>query len=338
MKTRYSAIVTAVMAVGVALGANAGSPAKCGSLTMAEMNWPSAELMANVDKIILEAGYGCDVELIPGATMTTFASMNEKSKPDVAGELWVNSIVEPLKAAKAEGRLFSVNDGPITDIGAGWWIPPHTAAKHPELKTVLDILERPDLFPHPEDPSKGALVGCPAGWGCQMVNANLFRAFDMENKGWLLVDPGSAAGLDGSMAKAVERGENWLGYYWSPTSITHKYGMVKLDFGIPFAGKENWDTCIVKPEHDCANPKPSAWTQSAVNTIVTKKFNEKSSPVKGYLANRVFPGKIMNGMLAYMSENQAGGEDAAFEFLEKYQDVWTKWVSSEVAVKVKSAL
>ena len=33
----------------------------------------------------------------------------------------------------------------------------------------------------------------------------------MEKKGWVLVDPGSAAGLDGSMAKAVERGENWFG-------------------------------------------------------------------------------------------------------------------------------
>ena len=39
----------------------------------------------------------------------------------------------------------------------------------------------------------------------------------MEKKGWVLVDPGSAAGLDGSMTKAVERGENWFGYYWSPT-------------------------------------------------------------------------------------------------------------------------
>ena len=33
-------------------------------MTMAEMNWASAELMANVDKIILEEGYGCEVELV----------------------------------------------------------------------------------------------------------------------------------------------------------------------------------------------------------------------------------------------------------------------------------
>ena len=32
--------------------------AKCGKLVIAEQNWASAELMANVDKIILEKGYG----------------------------------------------------------------------------------------------------------------------------------------------------------------------------------------------------------------------------------------------------------------------------------------
>ena len=32
--------------------------AACGKLVIAEQNWASAELMANVDKIILEKGYG----------------------------------------------------------------------------------------------------------------------------------------------------------------------------------------------------------------------------------------------------------------------------------------
>ena len=170
--------------------------------------------MANVDKIILEEGYGCEVELVPGATMPTFTSMNEKGEPDVAGELWVNAVREPLYKAIDEGRLASAVKGPITQLGEGWWVPPHTAEKHPEIMGDIDaLLARPDLFPHPEDPSKGAFVGCPAGWGCQLANANLYRAFDIEAKGWLLVDPGSAAGLDGSMAKAVERGENWFGYF-----------------------------------------------------------------------------------------------------------------------------
>ena len=332
---KYILGVTAAVAM---LGWTGSANAACGELTMAEMNWASAELMANVDKVILEKGYGCKVNLIPGATTTTFASMNEKGKPDVAPELWINAVRIPLMKAMKEKRLHAVNNGPITELGEGWWIPPKTAKEHPEFKTVLDILKHPELFPHPEDKSKGAFVGCPAGWGCQLINANLFRAFKMKEKGWLLVDPGSAAGLDGSIAKAVNRGQNWFGYYWSPTAIIGKYKMVKIPFGVPFVGREHWDKCIVKPEQECAAPKPSAWTKSEVNTVITDRFRKAGGPAIDYLKKRVFPGKVMNAMLAYMKDNQAQGSDAAFEFLKKHSAIWTKWVPADVAAKVKGAL
>jgi glycine betaine/proline transport system substrate-binding protein len=324
--------------LGLSTSAFSGAHAKCGDVTMAEMNWASAELMANIDKVILEAGYGCNVEMVAGATMPSFTSMNEKGSPDVAAELWINAVRGPLTKAMEEGRLHSVVEGPITELGEGWWIPPATRKKHPELKTVLDILKRPDLFPHSEDKSKGAFVGCPAGWGCQLANANLFRAFEMEKKGWVLVDPGSAAGLDGSMSKAAERGENWFGYYWAPTALIGKYNMVPLDFGVPFAGKENWDGCIVKAEQDCANPKPSAWTKSEVHTVITDSFKKKGGAAITYLSKRIVPGPIMNSMLVFMADEQAAGNDAAIEFLKRHEAIWSKWVSADVAKKIKKTL
>ena len=305
---------------------------------MADMNWPSATLMANVDKIILEEGYGCEVELIAGATTTTFASMNEKGEPEVAGELWINAVREPLNEAMKEGRLHSALNGPITDLGEGWWIPSYFAEAHPELKTVMDILERPDLFPSKEDPSKGEFIGCPAGWGCQLSNINLFRAFDMEEKGWILVDPGSQAGLDGSLIKANDREDPWFGYYWAPTAIIGKYNMKLMPFGVPFAGTENWDGCIAKAEQECDDPKPSAWTESEVHTVVTDSFQRRGGLALDYLGRRVFPGPVMNEMLVYMEEEQAQGPDAAAEFLEKHEDLWMGWVSKEVAAKVKASL
>ena len=195
--------------------------AECGKLIIAEQNWASAELMANVDKIILEKGYGCEVELVPGATMPTFTSMNDKGTPDMNPEQWANAVYEPLKVAVAEKRIIIANKAPITGLGEGWWITPGTIKKHPEIKgmTAVEILEHPEWFPYKEDPSKGAFVGCPAGWGCQLANANLFRAFEMEKKGWVLVDPGSAAGLDGTISKAADSGYPWFGYYWNPTSM-----------------------------------------------------------------------------------------------------------------------
>jgi len=39
-----------------------------------------------------------------------------------------------------------------------------------------------------------------------------------------------------------------------------------------------------------------------------------------------------------MDENQGTNEDAAKYFLQNNEDMWTKWVSPEVAEKVKAAL
>ena len=113
---------------------NSVSNAACGKLVVAEQNWASAELMANVDKIILEAGFGCEVELVPGATMPTFTSMNDKGTPDMNPEQWANAVVEPLKEAVAAKRIIVANKAPITGLGEGWWITPGTIEKIPEEK------------------------------------------------------------------------------------------------------------------------------------------------------------------------------------------------------------
>ena len=159
----------------------------------------------------------------------------------------------------------------------------------------------------------------------------------MEKKGWLLVDPGSAAGLDASMAKAAERGENWFGYYWSPTALIGKYGMVPVSMG-EWGGSENWDGCIVKPEQECADPKPSSWTKSEVHTVITAELGKRGGPAVEYLQKRIFPGPVMNSMLVFMNEEQAVGADAAVEFLVNHEDIWTAWVSADAAAKIKASL
>ncbi len=325
----------AIATIGMSFAGSAMAQ-ECGEITMAEFNWASAELLANVDKFILEEGYGCDIELIVGGTSAIFASMDGKGSPMIAGEQWVNGVRELVDAAMDAGRLHAVNRGPITGLGEGWWIPPYIAAANPELQTVLDIIERPDLFPSAEDPSKGAFVGCPAGWGCQQINISLFEAFDMEAKGWVLIDPGSAAGLDGSIAKANEREQAWFGYYWSPTSIIGKYSMTPVPFGVDYAGDDNWNNCMSKP--DCPDVQQTAWTKSEVFTLVTDEFFQNGGEINDYLAARVYPGPVMNEMLVYMADEQAAGEDAAIEFLTSYEDIWTQWVSPEIAAKVKAAL
>jgi glycine betaine/proline transport system substrate-binding protein len=241
----------------------------------------------------------------------------------------------PLDKAVSEGRL--VIAAPLLSDGGqdGWWIPKFIADAHPDIKTVQDALKHPELFPAPDDPSKAAIYDCPPGWQCQSSLENLYRALDMEKKGFKLVDTGSAAGLDGTIANAFEHKTGWLGYYWSPTAILGKYEMVRLSFGVPH-DKAEWDACTSVT--NCANPKVNSYPVSEVYTVVTKSFADKAGVAMDYLKTRKWTNDTVNSILAWQTDNQGTNEDTARQFLKTREDVWTKWVSLDVAAKVKAAL
>jgi glycine betaine/proline transport system substrate-binding protein len=263
--------------------------------------------------------------------------MNEKGTPDIASEMWANAAAVAINAAVKENRLVKLNPAPITGAGEGWMMSAAAAEAHPELKTIDDIIARPDLFPHPEDPSKGGLHTCPSGWGCQLSTNNLFRAFDMEAKGWKLIDTGSGAGLDGSIAKASERGENWLGYYWAPTTLAGKYNLKLVDFNSGF-DQEHWDNCIVKPVEECDSPKRSTWTVSEVVSLAQVDFTKRALGAATYVKKRTFEADLLNKYLSYMYDNQASGEEAAIEFMLNEEATWSRWVTKEAATRIKKAL
>ncbi|WP_378948598.1 ABC transporter substrate-binding protein [Paracoccus sp. R86501] len=326
----------AVLAVtGLVIAAPAAYAAdECGSLTIAEMNWASAGLAAWVDKVILEEGYGCDVGLVTGDTVPTFTSMNEKGEPDIAPELWVNAVKVPLEAAQKEGRIVVASEI-LSDGGVeGFWIPTKIA-KENDITTIEDAMAHPELFPGAEDSSKGAFFNCPSGWACQIITANQFRALGAEEKGFELVDSGSAAGLDGSIGRAFNREEGWLGYYWAPTAILGKYDMTRLELGVDHE-QESWDNCTVVA--DCPDPQLNDWAAAEVFTAVTKDFADENAMTMEYLGQRSWSNDTVNTLLAWMGDNQATNEDGAYYFLENFPDVWTAWVSDEVAEKIKDAI
>lgn len=308
---------------------------ECGKVSIADMNWSSATLIANVDKFILEHGYGCEAELVPGDTMPTGTSMIEKNEPDIAPEMWSNSMKDALDKGVAEKRLRYAGNS-LSDGGEeGFWVPEYMVKKYPELATIEGVKKHVKLFTHPEDDTKSAFYGCPAGWNCQISAGNLFNAMNLADSGFEMIDPGSGAGLAGSIAKAFTREEAWFGYYWAPTAVLGKYKMVKVDFGTG-VDKDEFVNCT--SAEDCEDPKPTMYPPSVVQTVTIESFAAKSPMAYEYVANRSFTNNQMNGLLAWMEDNQADGEVAAEHFLTEYEASWTAWVSPEVAAKVKAAL
>ncbi|WP_206364022.1 glycine betaine ABC transporter substrate-binding protein [Paenirhodobacter ferrireducens] len=108
----------------------------------------------------------------------------------------------------------------------------------------------------PGKPSKGALFDFPSGWTSQILSETLCRADAAEAKSFELVDTGSAAGLDGSSARAHERRQGWFGYYWAPTAILGKCPVARLEVRGPNDTVAR-DACISHP--DCPAPPCCGW-------------------------------------------------------------------------------
>ncbi|MBE7635506.1 ABC transporter substrate-binding protein [Sneathiella sp. P13V-1] len=323
----------ALVMAGMAGTAQAGE--SCGSVTIADMNWNSATLIAHVDQFILANGYGCEAELVPGDTMPTGTSMTEKGEPDIAPELWSNSMKAAIDKGVAEKRL-RIAGKSLSDGGEeGFWVPEYLVKKDPSMATIAGIIKNAKMFKHPEDPDKAAFYGCPAGWNCQISGVNLNKALGLDKAGFDIIDPGSGAGLSGSIAKAYEREQAWFGYYWAPTAVLGKYKMVKVDFGSGI-DLEHFRSCTTNA--DCIDPKPTMYPPSPVHTITTEAFASKAPAAYEYLTKRAFKNAEMNGFLAWMEDNQADGETAAIQFMKNNEDKWSAWVTPDAATKIKKAL
>ena len=308
---------------------------ECGKVKVADMNWNSATIVANIDKFILTHGFGCEVDLVPGETTPTGTSMIEKGEPDIAPEMWSNAIKPVLDQGVKDGLLVYAGHSLIEGGEEGFWVPAYMVEKDPTLATIAGIKANSKLFTHPEDPDKSGFISCPSGWNCSVSAANMFKALELDTVGFEIVDPGSSSGLTGSIAKANERKEAWFGYYWAPTAVLGKYKMVKVDFGNGI-DEEEFKNCTTKEE--CVDPKPTMYPASPVDTIVTAAFAKRAPEVVEYLNKRSFKNAEMSTLLAWMEDNQADGDYAMEYFLRENEDKWSAWLTPAVAKKVKTAL
>jgi glycine betaine/proline transport system substrate-binding protein len=329
------------LAAALLMGATASLPVQaqdsaCGTdrtIDIAEMTWPSAAALAHIHAIVLENGFGCDVEIVTGDTVPTSASMLRRGEPAVAPELWTSAIEEPWAKGIEEGQVTELGKAISDGTVEGWFIPRYVQEEHPELVSAADVVARPDLFPDPEDPDQGRLYSCPPGWACELSTSALFEAYDMEDE-WNLFSPGSGGALAASISRAFLRQEPILFYYWGPTALLGKYDAVQLE--MPEADQAVY-ACNTDP--DCDKPAGKTAYPSSPAIVGAAAWVEEEAPqVAEYFGKVGLTNDQISELLVYGDENNAGAEETARHFLATNEDVWMEWVPEDVAEKVKASL
>lgn len=302
-------------------------------VVFAGLDYDSAQFHTAVASTIIEHGFGCAVDTIPG-TVIPLVNGVARGDADVIMEIWTANPVQAWVDAEAAGQTVALGTT-FPDAVEGWFVPTAIVsgsdAAAPDLKSVSDLPRYKDLFADPEEPGKGRFYNCPAGWQCEVVNTKKLEAYGLAED-YTNFRPGTGEALAAAAEAAAIRGEPALFYYWGPTWLLGKHDFTRLEE--PPFDKAVWDA-MMAAEHPT---EATAYPVSKVIIGANKAFTEAAPHIADFLRAYSSTNAATSAALAYMRENDASAEDAAIRFLKTNQDAWTGWVPAEVADRVKAAL
>ena len=253
---------------------------------------------------------------------------------DINMEIWFNTAPEMYHEGAEAGDVLdlglNMNAGEFAFLVPRYVIEGDAdrgiAAMAPDLKSVDDLPMYASVFEDPEQPGMGRFYNCIIGWQCELINNDKMATYGLDEH-FTNFRPGTSAALAASLSGAYEKGEAWLGYYWGPTWVLGTYDMVVLE------EPAYSDDCWVEGDRGCT------WPPSIVNVAVSKDFAEAASEeMVEFLRAYEMDQLLVSELLAYMRENDVEAIDAARYFLENRADIWTAWVSDDVAARVQDSL
>lgn len=301
------------------------------TLVLADAGWDSIQFHNGVAQLIIENGYGYKTDTMVGSTPITTDGLI-KGDIDIYMEVWTDNVIDLYEPAIKNGDIIELATN-FDDNVQGLYVPTYLIEGDPErgieplapeLKNVKDLDKYWELFKDPEDPSKGRIYGAIPGWAVDTMLSEKIKNYGLDEF-YNYMSPGSDTALSTSMVRAYEKGEPWLGYYWEPTWIMGMLDMTLLE-DEPF-NEELWK-----------DGYRTEFPTVPVTVAVNKEIPEIAPDVVEFLKNYETSSALTNEALAYMQANDVGPEEAAKWFMSEHEDIWTKWVSEEVASKVKEAL
>ncbi len=327
-------LLTVVMVFSTACSSKEDAVSKKGStkekLVFADAGWDSIKIHNEVARLIVESGYGYETDVIPGTTAVTLEGL-KRGDIDIFMEIWTDNI-QTYPEAISNGDILEVSLN-FGDNRQGFYVPTYVIKGDPEkglkplapdLQSTTDLPKYWEIFRDPEDKKKGRIYGAIPDWAADEIVSQKVKNYGLD-KEYNLFRPGSGTALSTSLVKALEKGEPWLGYYWEPEWITGKYDLTLIEE--PDFEQAKWQNGYV-----CAFPSVP------VTVCVNKDLPQKAPEVVDFLKNYQTSTALTNAALAYMEENNASPREAAQWFLKNNKELWTQWVSVDVAEKVAAAL
>jgi len=308
-------------------------------IIFAGLDWDSNRFHNEVARFILEKGYNCKTDVIPGSSFPMLAALG-KGDVHIMMEVWRDNIREAWAKMINSGQV--VNGGVnFNDAVQGFYVPTYVIKGDPErgikpiapdLKSVADLPKYREIFKDQEVPNKGRFYNCILGWTCESINTKKLKTYGLD-KYYTNFRPGASAALAAAIAGAYAKGQPILAYYWGPTWVLGKYDLTMIEE--PPYDEKIWQKFVEEESPTQATAFPVIKVYKGFNASFTKE----APGVVAFIKRYKMTGKLISESLTYLQNNKGSNiSDAAQDFLKNRTEIWSAWVSPIVAEKIEREL
>ena len=303
---------------------SAACPAK--PIVFAGLNWDSGEFITAVLRRLVEGGYGCRTETIPGNSITLEQAVAD-DEVQIFAEEWVGR-GDVWKKAAAQGKVKAVGH-PFIGAEEGWYVPDYVSGLR-DVKQLADD-RFVALFRDPEQPDRGRFLNCPSGWTCEGVNSAKLQAYGLDKR-YVDFRPGTGPAMEAAIQAATLQHQPILFYAWSPSPIAGRLKMIKL--AEPPWSEACWnDLTSSSGDHrqGCAAP------EADVEYGVSAAFASEAPEIVELLDKATFPLDLLDAQLAARADAKISAEEQAGRFLKEHADLWRGWLGADAARRFEAA-
>ena len=300
-------------------------------VNFADAGWDSNKLHNAIAGLIAEELWDYKTIETPGSTTVLHEGLL-KGEVDVHMEVWTDNIAT-YNDDLAQGKLIELSTN-FDDNNQGVYVPRYVIegdaerrieASAPDLKTIQQLKDYPDVFVDEENPGMGRMYGAIPGWEVDEILYKKFMYLGMDES-FIYFRPGSDAALSAAITSAYEKGEPIASYYWEPTWLLGIYDMVLLE-------DEPFD-----PETYMEGK--SAMPSVKVTIGISNQFadNEDNKEFVDFLSKYETSSALTSEGLGYMNETDADYDETAKWFLKEHPELVDAWLTPEDAETMKTIL
>ena len=311
-KLTLTLAATAMMAMPLSVSAKDSSD----PIVIPVHNWSSQIVMSHVVGQIFES-MGNAVEFVTTDSQAVYESVR---MGDVALELevWEGAFGASFRAALEKGGLHDAGDHNAV-TREDWWYPMWTKEACPGLPSWEALNACADVFKTAETGDKGRYLDGPVDWlkhGKERVDA-----LGMD---FVVVNAGSAAALWAEIGAAEKDKRPVVVFNWTPNFAEAVWPGEFVEFPEWVEGCDKDPSVGVNPNalYDCGNPAKGYLKKAAWDGM-----EDRGPGAYSTLQKISFTNPQIDEMAKFVDIDDMEPEEAAAEWLENNEAIWTAWTN-----------